>query len=69
LLSSFQGATRKSNAIPGTASSVHNKKKLNHPICATMTPVVALMSVRGTADRLVNSANCVAVNRGPSRVR
>src|SRR5262245_12196121 len=58
------GATRKSNAIPGSASAVHNRKKLNHPICATMKPVVALISVLGTAERLVKSANWVAVNRG-----
>jgi len=41
LLSSFQGATRKSNAIPGTASSVHNKKKLNHPMPKVMTDLVS----------------------------
>ena len=50
--------------MPGTARSVHNRKKLNQPICATIQPVVALTSVRGTAERLVNSANCVAVKRG-----
>lgn len=61
---SFQGATRKSNAIPGSASAVHSRKKLNQPVWSTIQPVVAFTTVRGTADRLVNSANCVAVNRG-----
>ena len=50
--------------MPGSASAVHSRKKLNQPICATIQPVVALTSVRGTADRLVNSANWVAVKRG-----
>jgi len=35
--------------MPGTASSVHNRKKSNHPRRATIHPVVALTSVRGTA--------------------
>jgi hypothetical protein len=47
--------------MPGNASNVHNRKKLNQPVCATIQPVVALMIVRGTAERLVKSANCVAV--------
>ena len=46
------------------ASAVQSRKKSNQPICATIHPVVELTTVRGTADRLVNSANCVAVKRG-----
>ena len=54
-------ATLINNAIPGNASSVHNKKKVNHPSCSTRNPVEALMKARGTAARLVNRANWVAV--------
>ena len=58
---SFHGATLSSNAIPGKANTVHNIKKVNHPNCSTRNPVEALMNARGTAARLVNRANCVAV--------
>ena len=58
---SFQGATRKSNAMPGSASTAQTRKNVNHPVCSTTHPVDALTTVRGTAARLVNSANWVAV--------
>ena len=47
--------------MPGTASTTQSRKKPNQPICSTSQPAEALMKVRGTAARLVNSANCVAV--------
>jgi hypothetical protein len=33
----------------------------NHPVSFTMKPLPAAANVRGTAARLVKSANCVAV--------
>ena len=57
----FHGATRKSNAMPGSASTVQRMKNVNHPVCSTTHPVDALTTVRGTAASAVNSANCVAV--------
>ena len=47
--------------MPGNASTVQSRKKVNQPVSATIQPVEALTTVRGTAARLVNSANCVAV--------
>jgi hypothetical protein len=45
----------------GTASTPHNRKKLNQPKASTSQPAEALMKVRGTAIRLVNKASWVAV--------
>ena len=47
--------------MPGTASAAHSQKNLVQPSISTSQPVEALTKVRGTAARLVNSANCVAV--------
>ena len=57
----FQGATRHSSAIPGNARSTQSQKKPNQPSRSTSQPVMALTKVRGTAARLVNRANWVAV--------
>ena len=40
---SRHGATRKSSAMPGSASTVHNRKKSNQPMRSTIQPVVALI--------------------------
>jgi hypothetical protein len=40
---------------------VQSRKNVYQPVCSTTHPVEALTTVRGTAARLVNSANCVAV--------
>ena len=58
---SFHGATLNSNNMPGTASTKQRRKNTTQPSCCTSQPAEALMKVRGTAARLVNSANCVAV--------
>jgi hypothetical protein len=47
--------------MPGKAKAKQIKKKINQPVCATIKPVNALKKVRGTAAKLVNKANCVAV--------
>src|SRR5574343_1561626 len=56
-----QGATLNSSNMPGIARNAHNQKKPYQPNCSTSQPAEAFTSVRGTAARLVNSANCVAV--------
>ena len=58
---SFHGATLKRSNMPGTASTKQSQKKSTQPSCSTSQPAEALMKVRGTAARLVNSANWVAV--------
>ena len=45
----------------GKASAKQIRKNSNQPVCATIKPVSALKKVRGTAAKLVKSANCVAV--------
>jgi formylmethanofuran:tetrahydromethanopterin formyltransferase len=57
----FHGAILGSNNMPGMAKAKQIKKKINQPVCATINPVNALKKVRGTAAKLVNKANCVAV--------
>jgi hypothetical protein len=47
--------------MPGIESAVQIMKYSNQPVCATMKPLDADASVRGTEARLVKSANCVAV--------
>ena len=47
--------------MPGKASRKHNQKNMFQPSASTSQPAVALMKVRGTAIRLVNSASWVAV--------
>ena len=58
---SFHGATRNSSSMPGTASTTQSRKKLSQPRFSTSQPAEALITVRGTAARLVNRANWVAV--------
>lgn len=58
---SSHGATFNSNTIPGIANNTQSKKNIVHPIDSTNHPAVAFMKVRGTAARLVNRANWVAV--------
>jgi hypothetical protein len=58
---SFHGAIFGNSNMPGIANAKQIRKKTNHPVCATMKPVSALKKVRGTAARLVKSANWVAV--------
>lgn len=53
--------------MPGAARMVHSTKNPGHPSCATIHPAAELMNVRGTAARLVNSANWVAVYAGCGR--
>jgi hypothetical protein len=50
----------RASSIPGTQRQ-HSQKKLYQPSVSTSQPAEALMKVRGTAARLVNSAICVAV--------
>ena len=57
----FQGATLSSRSMPGMASRKQSRKKWVHPRLSTSHPAEALIKVRGTAARLVNSANWVAV--------
>ncbi len=55
------GATFSNSAIPGKASTTHSQKNISHPIASTSHPALELMTVRGTAARLVKRASWVAV--------
>ena len=58
---SFQGAILGNISIPGKARTKQIRKKFNQPVSATMYPTEEFTKVRGTAIKLVNSANWVAV--------
>src|SRR5262245_48046272 len=58
---SVHGATFNSNSMPGMAAMVQMTKNCVHPTASTMNPVEALANVRGTAIKLLNRANWVAV--------
>ena len=47
--------------MPGSASTVHNQKEIEPARLLDDPAGRRIMTTRGTAARLVNSANCVAV--------